>query len=771
MIIILKHSCPQCGANQCYLTNRFTSYKNEIHCSSCNKTAFIDKDKFCQEDIETIKKFIESYRSRSSIKDTKIQPLQTPVFKSTSEVITKTAQLNQQKKEIPLSSQTARLTRNVFYYKLPHIIEGYRKRQSQLDLANIISITADFKGKLIAEAGVGTGKSLTYLISSINYKEAHPEYKNHPVLISTKTISLQEQLIEKDIPKLKEIFPSLEYILAKGQLQYLCIKRYKANEKKIFEIIGQDDQNTLRDWALKSRYRGEDNDRRNSPVIIPDDAWDLMNVQYCGLEDCPHEDRCLYSLHKRERMSFNGGLIVTNHNQLVSDLRIRQRRGGLWPSPCMIVIDEAHGLESAVRNELAQEISTSQIFKLQQSCRKVRVLERYVDPNVYIKVDNTLDDFIEVAEEFYNANTDGENSEVHIPNDPKLIRSGERFLKTIRDLYNNIDRAYAGYITYRDEKQIERVSGMIEKVIENISDWLESPDHYFLSCQRKNENLIIKINPTNISGFLKNVLWSKNIPVILLSGTLTSNGSFAHIKEKLGLKHSREFLGPVNMVPADNVAFYVASDLPKPNKNEEEDKEFIYACADRIVQLLKCSGGRSLVLFTSHRRLNKVYDLLLKRDDIPWKLLHQRDRHAIQYFREDKSSVLLATGSYWEGIDVLGDALIMVIMDKLPYPSPTNPLITARTQALTEQGKSEQEIIQELYLPEMLLQLKQGAGRLLRHETDWGAIAILDPRAGDEELKDMVSQCIPPHTPVNDIKCLAEWFKAKQDGKGKVVNF
>ncbi len=244
----------------------------------------------------------------------------------------------------------------------------------------------------------------------------------------------------------------------------------------------------------------------------------------------------------------------------------------------------------------------------------------------------------------------------------------------------------------------------------------------------------------------------------LTSGTLSNNNSFDHIKDKLGITNCEEFISNKGLTSPESVGFYIGKDLPDPRRDEVEDNVFTKACAERIAELIKCSGGRALVLFTSHRRLNEVYKIINNRRDIPWRVIHQRQKSAAQIFREDKTSVLMATGSYWEGFDVMGDSLTMVIMDKLPFPSPMSAYTAAKHKELAEQGMTEYEIRENLYIPEMLLQLKQGAGRLLRHEDDWGVIAILDPRADNNKYRDIVTNCIPPHIKLNSVQDIATWF-------------
>lgn len=772
MVVVIKKPCPVCGLENCQFTGMRNFKKIEVQCKSCGTKSLIENEKFSTEDIIEFQKLIVAKTGRAAQIDVtfinsksankKAPEPKEPIRKVVPAV--KTA-----KSDSPITKRTL----NTFENKLHRVIKGYVKRPSQIELAEKIANALDMRGKIITEAGVGTGKSIAYLIPSVCYIENNPHLRNRPVIISTKTTALQDQLANKDIPALKKIFPSIDSMVAKGQSNYVCIKRFRENKSHIKDLMSPEKFTLLEKWILEDSIMIGQSDKSSCPVSTPPSIWDLVSVQNCGLEDCPFERKCVFSFYKLQRKSFSG-IIVTNHNLLIDDVIIRKDRDGLWPQPSLVIIDEAHALESSVRSELSQEISIIQVYKLQKNCRNIKALERYVSQGIYEKVDKELDALIDHVEGLHKKSHADEQGDVYIENTLELINYIRKFYGSLLNMSKAIDYAFAGRLTIKEEKQIEKMFNQLERFISKIEQWLENPDIYFISCSKSRDNLIIKINPIDIAGFLKTNLWGKLIPFVFTSGTLSENESFGHIRKKLGLPNIREFIASTSISVKENVAFYIANDMPLPKTSrpskefldDDPDEDFIRACANRVVDLLKCSGGRCLVLFTSHRRLNRVYDLVSRRRDVTWRILHQRDADALNIFRRDKTSVLMATGSFWEGIDVIGDALNMVIMDKLPFPSPSNALIAAKERELKKAGKSDRKIFSELYLPEMLLLLKQGSGRLLRSETDWGAIAILDPRANSPRYNEMVLKCMPPHTRIKDIDSLYGWFNKKKRERG-----
>ena len=766
----MEHYCPVCQKDVvCNYTGIGSKVKQQFECSICKHLFYVDNNQISDEELILIERLKEKHRKgQITLETLKTKPSTKKVLSAAdnkpqsidlkrhiyydNNIIRRKPQI------ITPSSPTERLTQYTFQKHLHGIIPKYNMRPAQMHLARDISKTLDERKILIAEAGVGTGKSLAYLIPALHYSERGYSSMNRPILICTKTIALQEQLVNKDIPSIGILFPNAKALLAKGQRNYLCKLRYNdaLYKNKLNSLLSDVELRELSEWVIDT----EKGDRVEGPTAI-DKVWDLIKVEDCNTLSCADKNYCSVLKYKNQRANYTG-IIVTNHNMLINDLVLRlKKKKGLWIEPRLIIIDEAHNLETSARNELSQEISSKQLSQLINGVKSVRELRNRIDTKIYYALNKANEKFMrEIDKLFFEEDLD-DNGRMYIQNTPGIIDAGKVLLGRLEDLYNNMEIAYSslsfGYLYgQKEEKQIERQLDNVDRLIVILSDWIENPNGYFISGQKRGKEFRLLISPIDVSKFLEENLFLPNRPVILTSGTLTVNNKFEHIKYSLGVAGASEHIGQANLTSKKNVVFYIASDLPRPQPNDEED-EFTIKAAERIIELVKCSRGRSLVLFTSHRRLDKAYELLVNRPDIPWKILHQRDKDAVRLFREDETSILMATGSFWEGIDVVGESLTMVIMDKLPFPAPNDPLNKAKHKVLLEQGKNP---IINYDIPEMLLKLRQGAGRLLRHEDDWGCIAILDPRAQTRYLK-LVINSLPPHIRVNSISELKSWFNEK----------
>jgi ATP-dependent DNA helicase DinG len=741
----------------CNFTGIKSAIKVQLECTTCQKAFFEVTEQLCSEDQAYIKRLIEEHRSGKITLKT--------LTKSKNRNAKPTSIINKSNSRVAFlkgssSSMVKNLTEMTFSQHLKRHIKNYKHRPMQVKLATTISDTLVGKQILIAEAGVGTGKSLAYLIPIMHYSRS-PIYKTYnskkkPIVISTKTIALQEQLIKKDIPAISALFPGVEGFLAKGKSHYLCTKRYNDalyNEK--LKVLSEDELLELSCWVATTTT----GDRNEAPEL-PDKVWELININNCNPYDCNDRNTCGALIQKNIRNNFDN-IIVANHNLLIDDLLLRKKTGtGLWPEPSVIIVDEAHNLEDSARSELSQEISTKQIFNIIREIKKINIMSQYINGQTYEALDQTTNDFLIIVKLLIEQREPDENNRVYIPNTSELLEAGKILLNKIEKLYQRVNLAY-GAVNMSNRKleyQINRQIQNIENIMNKIRDWITKPSDYYLAGEQKGNHVTLTLGPISVANFLRKNMWNNNIPIVLTSGTLTTDGSFNHVKKSLGLdniKRVNEFKGQsTSLVNPNNVALYIAADMPKPRPDDDEDI-YAKATADRIAELVKCSGGRALVLFTSHRRLNNAYELLKSRPDIPWRVLHQRNRDAAKLFREDRSSILMATGAYWEGIDVIGDALTLVIMDKLPFPSPEEALTRAKELKLIELGIDPHR---NLYIPEMVLKLKQGAGRLLRHENDWGAIAILDPRAANRYY-DLVKGALPPHVEIRSTGDLKKWYK------------
>ena len=321
----------------------------------------------------------------------------------------------------------------------------------------------------------------------------------------------------------------------------------------------------------------------------------------------------------------------------------------------------------------------------------------------------------------------------------------------------------------RDEARadsLDEVFRPLEHAKEAMSQVMDQTGQFVLSLDP--ERRVLTATPLDVDQALAQVLWKRKYPQVLISGTLAVQGSFRYPCSRLGItrvasRDVQEFTAASPFDYAGRMRIYVPRSIPEPSWNEEEDQAFVDALAEEIRHIiLKITGGRTLVLFTSYRRLKAVRNLLLKQP-LPCKLLRQEKGVAaaqlLQSFREDETSVLLATGAFWQGVDVQGDSLTCVVIDKLPFPSPSEPVLYGLHQrVLNRTGGDQKAAMDEVDLPTMLLQLRQGTGRLIRHEEDWGIVAIMDRRVMRSRYLSAVQAALPPAPWVRSMEELTDWY-------------
>lgn len=653
---------------------------------------------------------------------------------------------------------------------LKKVIPNYTKRKPQLEMAFGVREAILYEQIIAVEAGVGTGKTFAYLIPIFLEKEKFLG----PVVISTKTINLQEQLV-RDTENIKQLFEDKNtvVVLSKGKNNYCCRERFETFYSKFEEPKSEQEaaiKSVLEEIGSWLDGGGSDFSDENAPYIH-EDLKDELAVGKCGLKCRYWRKNCTYSLMKSMRETY-AEIIITNHNQLINDLRNRANSGkGLWKPPSLIVFDEAHALEDVARSELGINLSLNYLGKQLNKAKSNSHLSKYAESleesySAFSGVRKALEEQVERNKDLFD---DSYSSDIRYPvkTDIQLIESFNRLKAAIDDLAYEIDIAYSA--TARTSKEYFIMEDLSDKfddlsrTLERINLILKNPDGYVFWIEKSNrqKNYTFVTAPLDPSTFLKNNLWSKEIPVVLTSGTITVDDSFEHFQDKLGLKE-KNIITQRHKSLFDyehNVLIYVPRDIPEPPQQpmSAEDDEFTNAIALRCQELLSISKGRALILFTSYRRLHTVYNYL-KKQDLGYQVLKQGDAgpgYLLKKFREDVSSILLATGAFWEGTDVAGEALSLLIIDKLPFPNHSDPLYQGLINRAKKKGLNPYE---KVTLPTMLTMLHQGSGRLIRQEGDRGVVALLDKRAWRNNLHGLIKKHLPPAPWTDDLVSVANWF-------------
>ncbi len=616
-------------------------------------------------------------------------------------------------------------------------LEGYEFREEQLHMAHEVSRALTSSEHLIVEAGTGVGKSFAYLIPAIS----HALRSEQKVVISTNTISLQEQLVTKDIPFLQRVLPrDFNILLAKGRRNYLSRRRLKNllnYERGLFDTYEEVEQvAAIQEWADQS----VDGSRADLPLQPYGQVWDKVasDRDNCLGRSCETYDTCFYFKVRREM--HNADLLIVNHHLLFSDLAIRkasESAAGILPDYDYLIIDEAHHLEATATSHASINFNNTRVKWLLDSLYNDRnddgLATRFDSSQLQDQTvearEQTNKLFNSIIEEIKELEEDKHGTTVthriHKSNFVENVLDGplaeiEKTLKVLRD------RA----ATEDDEQEIIAHQRHCERLRDELDMLIRQNDPnyvYWIEVSTRNyaPRIVLNATPANVNQMLQEQLFMEKNSVVMTSATLSTNRNFAYFKARIGIDECRELLAYSPFDFKKQVQLHIPKDMPDPKSSK-----FTASVIDKIGHYLKLTHGKAFVLFTSYRMMDEVYDAVapdLEAIGITsFKQGGELSRtDMLEAFREDTDSVLFGTASFWEGVDVRGEALSNVIITRLPFEVPTHPVMEARVKQIKERGGDE---FSEFSLPEAILRLKQGFGRLIRTKNDKGIVVILDPR-------------------------------------------
>lgn len=612
-----------------------------------------------------------------------------------------------------------------FQEQLEKVLEDFEFRDSQKEMMEEIKTAFDTSSHVMVEAGTGTGKSLAYLYPGVEYTLKDDK----PLVISTATIALQEQLINKEIFVINKLFQEeIRAVVLKGRSNFLCMDKYyeKYGQDVLVEIPGRE---KLKEWVNQTST----GDWQEIEGYISREMWEEVasSSESCLGYKCLYYNDCFVTKQKRE--GANAHIIITNHHLFFSDLKLRidtDGSQGILPDYNCIIFDEAHHLEERALLAFGVQVRRSSlIFWLGEAKRILESAEDF-DVNIVNRLERQIHKCFEELE--------AENDKSYLLEEWKLPAGFSDITRGLVKLSHHVEEFLDR--DYINPDKIEILANNLRKIKENI-DFISSPsgDEYvsWVEVNNKRKNHALCANPLEVSEHLQKYLYESTDCCVFTSATLAINGDFVYMKNKLGLIDCR---GAVISSPFDyerQSYIFVPLDIPVPG-GENYEKELVKG----IKTLIELNEGSALVLFTSYRMMDYVYREL--EGEIDYLLLKQGDmgkKNLLEWFKEDKHSVLLATDSFREGIDVRGDALSLLIMDKLPFSVPRDPLIKARINYIEKKGINSFAFYM---LPEAVLKLKQGFGRLIRHRNDKGIIAVFDSRIHRMSYGSRFLNSLPP---------------------------
>ena len=605
---------------------------------------------------------------------------------------------------------------------------GYEHRRSQLEMAELVEDAFRRKQHLMVEAGTGTGKTLAYLIPAIR--------SGRRVVISTATKSLQEQLYSKDVPFVQRHFaPELKVAVMKGRANFLCrLKVHQMEGQPLLKGMEELDWFTqIRKWEPLT----ETGDRAELN-FLPDDAelWARLDArrETCTGQKCAEFNRCFVTaMHQR---AAEADVIIVNHHLFFADLALRQDDfGSILPEYSAVVFDEAHEIEDVASDYFGRQVSNYRFEELARDAEQAVRLTGSGGPAMLRRVARLR----EKTRAFFEGFSPREG---RFPFEPAARAA---FLEQHREAYDELGAAVKALeteIATLPTKAEEHVTigRRAAELRGEIAFLLESAEkNYVYWYERRGKGVFVAATPIDVSGILRERLFEAFDTVVLTSATLAVGGRFDFVKQRLGIAVSQERVLPHEFDYSRQAMLYVPQRLP-----DVRDATFPQRAAEEIVELLECTAGRAFCLFTSYHQMNQVFEVVRTRLRFPLLLQGTAPRNALlEKFRSTPGAVLFATSSFWQGVDVPGEQLSCVIVDRLPFAVPTDPVVAARVRSLTEDGRNA---FAEYQVPEAVLALKQGFGRLIRTRTDRGVLAILDNRIQRMQYGRIFLQSLPEYT-------------------------
>jgi len=601
---------------------------------------------------------------------------------------------------------------------LARALPGYETRAEQLAMTELVERALETESVALVEAGTGTGKTLAYLVPAL--------LSGKKVVVSTGTKTLQEQIFHRDLPMLaRHLDMPVSAAMMKGLGNYLCLRRYAEfiASPESERITSPRALAQLRDFRLTT-ITGE-----RSELKLPEDAPIWADVQ-SGSDTrigqrCPHYEACFVTRMRRE--AEEAQILVVNHHLFFADLALRGPHGGsAIPDYDAVIFDEAHQIESVVTEFFGVRVSTARVEAM------VRDAERaFRSVNMLAAMEPMFTATLASASDFFASLPSGRELESGRKLLPRDALEGER-----RDPLHRFDaalEAFAGETKARAvaSEPIAQLAKRIARVRDDLAVVAKARDTHVTWAESRGRSTSIGASPIEIGHVLRERMFERGGAAIFTSATLTTGGgssgngekgSFAFFKDRIGLDiPSLELSVPSPFDYASQAALYLPSDLPEPR-----DPRFLMAAVEEIVSLIELTEGGAFVLCTSLRNMQQLHRLSaprLKRAPLVQGMAPKSE--LLETFKARRDSVLFASASFWEGVDVPGDALRLVIIDKLPFEVPTDPLVQARCERLTERGESP---FMRYLVPSAALTLKQGFGRLIRTRTDRGVVAVLDRR-------------------------------------------
>jgi ATP-dependent DNA helicase DinG len=604
------------------------------------------------------------------------------------------------------------------------VLPGFAPREAQVQMAGAVEKALSQKSSLVIEAGTGIGKTLAYLVPAILSGER--------VIISTGTKTLQDQLYFRDLPLVRDALDeSIKIALLKGRANYLCLHRMMLAraEGRLPSREAVAELEAVVDWSAKTN----DGDLSIASVLTEESGLLPLvtsTADNCIGSECPQFEDCYVARARGEAQ--DADIVVVNHHLLFADMAIKQSGfGEVLPGASAFIVDEAHQAPETASRFFSVSLSARQVNEL---CRDFLAESAEVSGSMGV-LREPVADCLQKLKEIQLVISD------RMPERGSWqeLVGDEQVRTALQQLDQSIDGIAAAVTDLAGRAR--GMDGCIERLTE-LQLWLDRFDagqsagevRWF---EKRGRGFVIHITPLEVSTPFNAFREMLDAAWLFTSATLSVDGDFTHFTEQMGLEDAQTLQLDSPFDYANNAMMWLPDHLPEPR-----DSEFVPALLENVIPLLEASQGRAFLLFTSHRALRRAAEILADRVSFPLFVQGEQPRSVLlEQFRQSGEGVLLGSSSFWEGVDVIGDALSLVVMDKLPFAAPDDPVMEARSDLLRKSGGNP---FTQLYLPQAVISLKQGAGRLIRDVNDRGALVICDPRIQTKSYGRVFRDSLPP---------------------------
>jgi ATP-dependent DNA helicase DinG len=626
---------------------------------------------------------------------------------------------------------------------------GYKLRQPQLEMAQAVAKAIDEHGQLIAEAGTGTGKTFAYLVPAL--------LSGGKTIVSTGTKTLQDQLFNRDIPSVRDVLKvPVTVALLKGRSNYVCHYHLERAEHEGRFMRREDvvDLQKVKRYAA-STQSGD----KASCQGVPEDApiWSHVTStrDNCLGQDCPSHKECFVLKARREAQEAD--VVVVNHHLFFADVWLRDEGAGeLLPACNTVIFDEAHQLPEVASLFFGDTLTSGQVVEIARDARA----EALVVAKDFIELPNAAEALEKAAKDVRLVFKEP----LRLPQHELKERFGEFFtqLGVMKDKLKTVAQLLA--------KQAERAEGL-EKCQQRASEMLTLLDHWLEEDSKETvhwidvtqHGFLLHVTPLNIADLFQKQINMNPRAWIFASATLAVNNQFTHFQHELGLWKAETATWDSPFDYKQQAVLYVPQDMPAPNT-----AGYTHAVVEKAWPLLQSTQGHAFLLFTSLKAMREAHELVLeklKEANLDWPVFLQGTTsrtELLDQFRRAPNAILVASQTFWEGIDVRGEQLSLVVIDKLPFSPPDDPVLSARMEQITKAGRSP---FMDYQLPNATITLKQGAGRLIRDETDIGILMIADTRLVEKQYGKMIWRSLPPMFRSRELANVQKFYALKQAEK------